>query len=152
MSRYRVYCKNCEDFKIHNEEKICETCETTYEPTVLSEISNEKIQQQRLRFKHQRLRFNNQRLRFNELHSIITSFGQSSGFGVREKPDISESDAGLQEEERAIREEQKRIYQEKIEEISKYKNLQRNEKCSCNSGKKFKKCCLEKVKLLKESL
>ena len=31
-----------------------------------------------------------------------------------------------------------------IEEYRKYKDLGRNDKCACNSGRKFKKCCINR--------
>jgi len=70
--------------------------------------------------------------------------------------EIIESDAGQKyidqrESDEAEIKRQERELQKEIdfEELSKYINLQRNNLCSCGSHKKYKKCCLPRITILR---
>ena len=60
---------------------------------------------------------------------------------------LSEEDEEIDYEE--IEEKWERFLEEEQKEIDKYKNIKRNDLCPCGSGKKYKKCCLNKeIKIL----
>lgn len=142
--KHRTYCKSCKDFTIHSWEtkndlscNICGTVETGYK---ISEVDYELIKIQRERYKKSRQQ---------KLGGIYGAF--LSGVGLQammelEKVIVVECDAGQKE----IDEQRKQQRLKYIEELNKvkqdfvdnYSHLGRNDKCSCGSGKKFKKCHL----------
>ena len=163
---YRYFCKTCEDFELHkrifsdettnelfshcifDEEKnpvfICTSCNTQYTRTLLSEVSDEKIEAQRKRYREYKAN------EFAELTKFMTRQDNSLLTDLFREPSnkfetkIIESDAGLKAIQEAERLEEKRIRQEKYAEQQKFKNVGRNDTCLCNSGKKYKKCCHSK--------
>lgn len=162
--KFRQYCKTCEDFTIHDRvyideqkhdkfnsikfigdntfESICDTCSTQYTHIDPSDIEESKIQLQRNRFKSKRKSDFEESLKYlsNPLNDIMDMFKAP---GITELK-IIEDDAGLEDEEllqRKIKKEQNAII---LAEIERFKNVGRNDKCLCGSGKKYKKCCIDK--------
>ena len=142
--KHRTYCKTCKDFTIHSwtskDDLTCETCGTVETGYKISEVDENLIEQQRERYKKMRAR------KFGGLYgAFMTGVGLEAMMEL-DKLTIVECDAGQKE----IDEKLKQIRLKRIEErkaIEKdyndnYKHLGRNDKCSCGSGKKFKKCHL----------
>lgn len=162
--KYRLWCKSCNDFTIHeiiykdefqhqkfslatfSDEKdfvsICE-CKNQYSSVKIATIPKLKIDEQRNRYK---------KYKMTEF-SLATSFIMRGGLNTinsmfsenfRAKTEIVESDAGLEYERKL----EKKAYQirkeETKQELVKYKNVGRNNKCLCGSNLKYKKCCLLK--------
>mgnify|MGYP001769338560 CR=1 FL=1 len=158
----RVWCKECNDFSLHRRDKenkenlVCMSCGTVYTEVLLKDIPEEKILEQRQRYK---------RYQEDRLMDVYREMGLSSGErsikeflhmmsspGDYDKDEIIESDAGQklidqqEREERNKKYEEWKIEQEKNSELKKqYKNLGRNDLCLCGSGKKFKHCCWDKL-------
>jgi uncharacterized protein YchJ len=125
----------------------CDTCGNEYVPYSLSEVPEEKIQKQRARYKKMKkeefirmLSAYQDMSRSNILADMMREVGDKSiGYTVRE------DDAGqeaIDSEERAQRE-ASRLAEQEFK--AKYHGAQRNDKCRCDSGLKYKKCCLPKV-------
>ena len=146
--QHRTWCKKCNKFTLHvwhnKTDLVCKTCDiifTSYKP---SEVPKELLTEQRNRYKASR-RLNLQKmLTQNIVYDILLDINESY------KPQIIECDAG-----------QKQIDLANSEEIQKYRNfkksvendyqenyskLNRNDKCSCGSGKKYKQCHLIEFK------
>lgn len=158
---YRLWCKKCEDFTIHERVfkdelehpsyslmvfegdktfgHICQ-CKTQYTEIKISKVDKDKLEIQRKRFKQQRKE--NVWKAYSVLASAASSSIFSSDFG--HKTVVIESDAGLEQEEKLIREEELRIKELQKEELIKFKNVSRNDTCLCGSNHKYKKCCLPK--------
>ena len=125
----------------------CDTCGNEYVPYHLSEVPEEKILEQRARYK---------RMKKEEFIKMLSAYRDMSKSNIladmmREVGDksigytIKEDDAGqdaIDLEERAQREAVRLAEQEFR---AKYHGAQRNDKCRCDSGLKYKKCCLPKV-------
>lgn len=125
----------------------CDTCGNEYVPYSLSEVPEEKIQEQRARYK---------KMKKEEFIKMLSAYQDMSRSNIladmmREVSDASvgytvrEDDAGQEAidlEERAQRE-ATRLAEQEFK--AKYHGAQRNEKCRCDSGLKYKKCCLPKV-------
>ena len=149
---YRLYCKKCSDYTIHSEkdgEYTCE-CGSIHEHYKLSEVDPEKVKEQRNRFKAYRSNERNETLSHclgyldgsNKMKEMMNMF---SAPGSNIKTIIKESDAGLKREEKIINDkidEEIRILKE---ERLKFKDVGRNDICLCGSGKKYKKCCYNKL-------
>jgi hypothetical protein len=153
----RLWCKKCSDWRLHEQnypnttDWFCTKCESPHEKTLLSEIPDDKILEQRKRYSEWRKK------RMDGLFGsyLLTGFNVFSDMSCRSWHDdsITESDAGQEkiddderkrkEEERIAREEKR---YEKALEIKKYKGLSRNDICICGSGLKYKKCCLTKIR------
>lgn len=146
----RFWCKECKDYTVQHKDGPCLKCGTITESYCLSEVPEEKIRQQRERYKNQRgASFLDSYLIFDlavhglPLDSLTPLF--------EEKTKIIESDAG----QRAIDEERQAYYRkrqeerEKLrEEYKKFKGIGRNQTCPCGSGKKYKHCCLDRFNLI----
>lgn len=137
---YRTYCKTCKDFTIHNSDYICQTCETKFTSYFPNEIDKDLVEQQRKRYTKQKA---------DDILGIYGAFMQGNGIQAMldsEKVKVVECDAG-QEEIDNKKKEQKELIKRKGQEILddytlNYKHLNRNDKCTCGSGKKFKQCHL----------
>jgi hypothetical protein len=154
---YRQWCKKCKNWTLHEkklmkEELICEECGTVYSDITLGEIPREKIVEQRERYKEKNKR---------DMDRIFSGymFGGFDMMSMFEEPgrnvEIQESDAGqrrIDEAEKAERErrreERRQILENNRREVAKYKRVGRNDICICGSGKKYKKCCLERIRNL----
>jgi hypothetical protein len=161
INRYRLWCKLCNNFTLHEriykdefkhdrfelcyfpQEKtftsLCD-CNSNYSTVSIMDIPNEKVIQQRKRFKEQRSEY------FRDMMNIYGSL--SSSTGLFSPPEIGykviESDAGLEHEEKLERESKAKIKEEQNLELTRYKNVGRNDTCLCGSNIKYKKCCLIK--------
>ena len=139
---HRTWCKTCNDWSFHlvtENENICETCNTVFTEIKLSEIPDEKIKEQRKRFKN-----NKHANAFGVYEKYSQMFNEYKPYDAN----YTESDAG----QKAIDKEEDDFYKKRLEEIKterewakQYKNLGRNEKCLCDSGKKYKHCCYTRV-------
>lgn len=161
INRYRLWCKQCNDFTLHeriykdefknlrfdlckfNEEKtylyLCE-CNTQYSSVSIIEIPEEKLNVQRKRFREQRS---------DNFRNVLNMYGSlANNIGLWSLPEIGykviESDAGLEHEEEMEREARDKLRAEHNLELATYKNVGRNDLCLCGSGIKYKKCCLNK--------
>ena len=150
LVKYRKWCLNCNNWEIFFEKNlfdpkslVCESCRLAYVEINLSEIPEDKIQLQRYRYK----------IMLKKNNDVVRFFALSLGLGFPSMPvqNIIEDDAGqreiylqIQKQNEEIKE-QKRVQRLEYEaEQQKYKHLGRNDRCSCGSGKKYKKCCLSK--------
>lgn len=139
--KHRTYCKSCEDFTIHNwiEDTLeCETCNTKDTGYNLNDVEPKLLERQRERY--------------NEYHKGILGgiYGAFlGGLGLQaimelDKTIVVEDDAGQKtidrqkKQEWAIRQAKAKAIFDDFKEN--YSNLGRNDKCSCGSGKKYKKC------------
>lgn len=142
--RHRTYCKTCEEFTIHSGELFCESCDTRFTSYFPNEVDSILIDQQRKRYSKQRaddvLGLYGKFIQGNGVQAIIDSSDEY------ERGKIIECDAGqkqIDDENKKQKEEFKRKGQEILDDYNNnYKHLNRNEKCSCGSEKKFKQCHL----------
>lgn len=157
ITYYRIWCKSCKDFKLHNSHNdnyICKDCSNTYSSVLLSEIPNEKLEEQRKRYSKRK----SEKL-FSFLDDVYTSNPLESLFDERFDTEIIESDAGQKKiddhKRKEIKGKKEKLIKEREEsekEYEKYKYLNRNDICICGSGKKYKKCCLNRIKNIWEKL
>ena len=167
----RTWCTTCQEFEtfashLTNETTVldaagkeikklsktsCDTCGNEYVPYSLSEVPEEKIQEQRARYKKMN------REKFIKMLSAYQDMSKSNILAdmMREVSDrpvgftVNEDDAGqiaIDEAEKAQREAMRQAEQEFK---GKYHGAQRNDKCRCDSGLKYKKCCLPKVNAIR---
>jgi uncharacterized protein YchJ len=152
----RLWCKKCTDWELFEQQYpnwtdwFCRECETAHENVLLSEIPEEKILEQRKRY----IEWNKK-----STNEFLTEFMTPNVRALKEfmhmmSPpgtdiEIRESDAGqhaIDDERRRYKEEERQKKAEEKEKIKqhllKYRGLNRNDKCVCGSGKKYKKCCL----------
>ena len=147
---HRLWCKSCNDWTIFSknigEQLNCSACKTDHVDTLLSEIPEEKLIEQRLRYKTERGR------QFREMINsaksipsinIETSVALS---GLLEIDRILESDAGQIAIDKIRKEQLDAANKAKKADIDAHKHLGRNDKCRCDSGKKYKNCCLSRIK------
>jgi len=150
----RFWCKECKEFTLHNTwgNKSCITCGTITESYKLSEVPEEKIMEQRARYNKAKKSAIDTYLNFlKPSNPILELFKEDCS-----QDEIRECDAG----QKSIDDEKQRIHNEEInarlaakralqEEYVKFKKLGRNDKCACDSGKKYKNCCMNKFSSLK---
>lgn len=158
----RTWCKTCQDFTIHktringsDEEKFsstnCDTCDTEYQPYYLSEVPEDKILEQRERYKQKK------KEDFIKLMSAYQDMSRSNILAdmmreVADKPvgyTVNEDDAGQEDIYAAEKAEREARWAAEQEFKSRYQGAQRNDKCRCGSGLKYKKCCLPKVEKIR---
>jgi uncharacterized protein YecA (UPF0149 family) len=65
------------------------------------------------------------------------------------EPDVNEDDAGQDAIDAAIKAKREADRLAEIQFKEKYHGAQRNDKCRCDSGLKYKKCCLPKVEKIR---
>lgn len=140
----RLWCKHCSDWKLFfkefpNKDLKCSDCNVVHDKTLLSEIPEDKILEQRERFKEKRS------YNFRRTINMISSL-QYGTPGYDFSDDILESDAGLQSIEQYQKEKRDERLKEIKEDINAHKDIGRNEKCKCGSNKKYKQCCLIRIK------
>lgn len=154
----RIWCKTCQDFTLHtsdgNDGSKCRECDTVYTDVYLKDIPKDKLEAQRKRYTESQGNVVDKYLglftetpeqrRIKEIAHMFSEPGSDV--------EIIESDAGQKKiddrkrKERAKRMAELREEREKgVEEYKKYKGLGRNDICICGSGKKYKKCCLQKI-------
>lgn len=147
--------QKCEDFTLHWKEwesKIekCKDCETEYSDVLLADIPDDKLVEQRKRYKEANERDMLSHLYTNPLEWIFSDPGSN----VK----IIEAPAGQDIIDQVERQKQNEEYnkrrikrEEERKEVLKYKNLRRNDICICgklnDNGKplKYKKCCLDRI-------
>ena len=156
---YRIWCKTCNDFTLPHRshknmledkpvEAQCNDCKTEYTDIFLSEIPEAKLVEQRKRYTEKK------RKEMEDLFSFkfLSDMTRSPFDEDWPKPEIVESDAGqksIDEAAQKIRDEEHRLEQidrqRQVEEKIKYSSVGRNDLCLCGSGKKYKKCCLQRI-------
>ncbi len=142
LKRHRTYCKTCNNFTIHNLNYICEACGTEFTSYFPNEVDDNLIQQQRARYNAKK------KIEFGGIYgAFMQGVGIESLMALDSiSQEIVECDAGeieIREKRRQKREEIQRKAQEILDDYNtNYKKLNRNDKCSCGSGKKFKQCHL----------
>jgi uncharacterized protein YchJ len=167
----RLWCKKCNDWELFEQQYpnctdwFCQKCETIHEKTLLSEIPEEKLIEQRKRYveyNHKSAnKFMGEMMMSPEQRNIKELVHMFSPPGSDWETEIIESDAGQHQiDDEARRKRAEKIQKEAEEkeqvkrELIKFKGVNRNDTCPCGSGKKYKKCCLNKVEeqLLKYNL
>ena len=142
---YRQWCKSCNDFTFHTSEPgselTCRICDTEFSSIMIQDIPENKVEEQRTRFKEHR-----RRTMFSYLRNPLEMIKNSEMFGNDDF--IIETDVGLLAIEERIRQERESIRRSNLELKQKFANLGRNELCRCGSGKKYKKCCQPKINKL----
>jgi hypothetical protein len=150
----RTWCKTCNDFQIHKTtitgetdkfSKVnCTVCDSEYVPYSLSEVPDDKLVEQRKRYKAKRSSD------FRKMMGMYMEMSRSNGpMGSYEGNEAQEDDAGQEDIDKLQREANELKRQEELEFKSIYKGLNRNDKCRCGSGLKYKKCCLPKVEKIR---
>lgn len=153
---YRTWCKTCQDwtwhrkpFKIDVEDAKksdwrCKACDTEITDTTFAEIPEEKIIEQRQRYKEHKTE------EFKNIMNIYSGMGSMMSSGWGDGNTYIENDAGQKDiDEALLKKRAERLAEKKrlIEEYNiKFKGIGRNDICRCGSGIKYKKCCL-KLKL-----
>lgn len=155
---HREWCKKCNDYTFHSkgmgQDEVtkkyitkplaCNDCKTEYTDIELKDISEEKILLQRKRYTE------SQRDMYSDF--INPKIGLKALFSEHYETEIKEADAGQKEIDEEIRRnnfdeyiKRKKLRKEEQDELLKYKDIGRNDDCPCNSGKKYKKCCLIRI-------
>ena len=140
--KHRTYCKTCQDFTIHTADYVCQTCDTEFTSYFPSEVDEVLVEQQRKRY------IESKKKKLGGLYkSFMLGVGIEAMLDTSWKPsEIIECDAGQKEidnRKKEQRAESKRKGQEILDDYNtNYKHLNRNDKCTCGSGKKFKQCHL----------
>ena len=140
---HRLWCRSCQGWNLFSlsDKLTCNACGTDHEITRLTDIPEEKLFEQRRRYRESQSKL------FS--HMIL---GVMIGYADGNTSKIIESDAGQEEIykkrelDRKERMENREIARkEKIALLDKFKGVGRNDKCACGSGIKFKKCCIGKI-------
>ncbi len=163
----RTWCTTCQEFELFEShltsettvldadgkeikklsKTSCDTCGNEYVPYSLSEVPEEKILEQRERYRQ---------MKKKEFFGMLSAYQDMSKsnmladmFGeVSDRPvgyTVKEDDAGQEAIDIAERAEREARRREEIEFKESHRGAQRNDKCRCGSGNKYKKCCLPKV-------
>ena len=166
----RTWCKQCQEFELFSShltsdvlldengkevKKItrtqCENCGSEYVPYSLSEVPDEKIEAQRRRYKRHKgeefarlLNIYSRETQANMLADMLREPGSELS-----EQRILEDDAGQIDLDDQLKAEREARRREEIEFKERYRGVQRNEKCLCGSGLKYKKCCLPKVEAIR---
>jgi hypothetical protein len=168
----RTWCTTCQEFELFEShltshetiiidsegseikktsKTTCDTCGNEYVPYSLSEVPEEKILEQRERYRQMK------KTEFIKMLSAYQDMSRSNILAdmmreVSDKPvgyTVREDDAGqeaIDTAERAARDAQRLA---NIEFKEQFRGAQRNDKCRCGSGNKYKKCCLPKVNAIR---
>ena len=157
---YRQWCQKCQDWELFHavsyEDKtiVCTVCKTPHAKTLLKEIPEEKLIEQRERFKAKRKagykNMLNELMMDQESRNILEMVHMFSPPGYDDE--IIEGDAGQKaideiyaERRRKEIEEREAKKQEAKVECAIYGNTRRNDECACGSHKKYKKCCMDRI-------
>jgi len=145
-AQHRKWCASCADWKPFDktEDKYnCADCKTEFVETNLSGIPTEKVEEQQNRFRNQR------REDFRQMMSVYRWMQENPNQKYPEeikRNEIMEDDAGLLAIEDAERAKKEAEYEAMKADIAAHKHLGRNDVCICGSGKKYKQCCLKRIK------
>lgn len=135
---YRLWCKDSQNWELHNAaatigDFICQHCGKIHEQVPITNIPQEKLEEQRKRYKAKKL------------HELRMAFILISTGGGLNTDSVYEDDAG----QKAIDEHQRRLQDKRREFIAsekiKFQGAERNSPCRCESEKKYKKCCLQRI-------
>ena len=153
---YRTWCKTCQDWTWHRKpfeidvedskksDWRCKACDTEITDTTFAEIPDEKIIEQRQRYKEHK------KEKFNRIMNIYAGKGSMKSSGWGDGNTYLENDAGQKDIDEAIIQAKEKAREEKRKQIAEYnekfKGIGRNDICRCGSGIKYKNCCL-KLKL-----
>ena len=152
---HRTWCKRCLDFTLHlwtkiddSKTLICKDCKQEENGYSFNEVPEEKLLEQRERYKKSKFsqleKITNMYLNSNS--SLFNDMMKEPGNDIK----IIECDAGQKYIDNKRHEAYEKAKQERNEMINdynqNYSKLNRNDKCSCGSNKKFKVCCLPKFK------
>ena len=162
IAKKRTWCKTCQDFSIFTttmgstEEgkfstTVCNTCESAQMSYSLTEVPEEKLIEQRARYNEQRRRqfMNMLNIYAKETRTnMLADMLKEPGHDLTE-PDVNEDDAGQDAIDAAIKAKREADRLAEIQFKEKYHGAQRNDKCRCDSGLKYKKCCLPKVEKIR---
>ncbi len=142
---YRKWCVPCQEWTFFrrgfNEVKhYCKECGSEEKSYTLADIPENKILEQRERWKQQRSEQFASVFGGMMYGSALLSAGlESSGGGpIREVED----DAGQKEIDEARVKARQEAARLKAEKEVKFRHVGRNDLCLCGSGLKYKKCCL----------
>jgi len=177
ITYYRLWCKECQDWKLFDRKKLeievpegkedyeytCRECGTPHVDILLGDIPKEKLEEQRARYNTKRkgqyttlMREFTMDPEARQVKELLDMFGPPAS-----STDIYESDAGQKKLDEIAQMKRQREIEEKearkreiINECVPFKNMARNDQCACGSGKKYKKCCMDKIEgyLLKYNL
>ena len=142
--KYRYWCATTNDYELFSEkdgEFICDKCSSPKVEVEITTIPEEKIEEQRNRFRNMR------RTDFAKMMEVYEFMSQNpnSEMPILESDSVMETDAGLLALEKQERELKEAAKQAMIEDIAADKGIGRNEPCKCKSGLKYKKCCLNRI-------
>ena len=159
-TQYRLWCQKCQDWELFEkrhpnpDELFCNSCEEVHVKTLIKDIPEEKLLEQRQRYnrkkKQQYSKYMNEMLMDPESRQIreMVDMFREPGWDT----EIVESDAGQKQLDEIAREKRAKEIEEKEaaknafkQEALKYKGLTRNDKCACDSGLKYKKCCMDRI-------
>ena len=150
ITYHRTWCKRCENFTLHRWISIdsskalcCKLCNTEENGYFIKDIPEEKIIEQRKRYKGMKTsNFKKVIGMVDEMKNQHSHFMSEPG----ESFNIIECDAGQKRIDglrtQKYYEKKKELQEKKDDYYQNYVHLQRNEKCSCGSGKKYKSCHL----------
>ena len=155
ITYHRFWCHKCNDFTLFqvdhfkDDVKKCKECDTPVTTYKLSDVPEDKIQEQRQRYKDQ------EKETANKIFSGYMFGGNNildELFNESPNVEIVETDAGQKKIDAEKRRKDNEIYEKKRkarEDKAKdyrdnYAHLGRNDLCGCSSGKKYKKCCWDK--------
>jgi uncharacterized protein YecA (UPF0149 family) len=144
QKKHRYWCSKSSEFEIFTQKDdkfICDKCSEEYVELDLATIPAEKVEEQRNRFRNMR---RSDFARMMEVYQFMSA-NPGADMPLLTSDSIMETDAGLlliEKEEREKKEAEKAAM---LEDIEKHRHIGRNEKCPCQSGKKFKQCCLKRI-------
>jgi len=153
ITYHRFWCNTCQDFTLQHDGEggACLTCGNVTPSYKMSEIPPEKLKEQRERYRKAK------RDKTLGMYGKFAHIGLELGLAmdtshifdeVGSNTKIVEDDAGqkqLDELSHERWEEKRRIEKELKEEYDVlYKGTGRNDPCPCNSGLKYKRCCITK--------
>lgn len=148
----RIWCKTCNEFRLHNinlgdDDYNCCECKTVYTDIKINDIPKDKANAQRERYKESKKK------QYRTIFGSYLNLGLETMFSNDWGDRIIESDCGqktIDDEYAKKRAEALEILRlernQQREEAKKYQGLTRNDICICGSGKKYKQCCLTKIR------
>jgi hypothetical protein len=145
-AQHRKWCAKCADWKPFNKTEskyYCADCTEEFVETNLSDIPVEKVEEQQNRFRSQR------REDFQQMMAVYRWMQENPNQKYPEeikRNEIMEDDAGLLAIEDAERTKREAEHEAALADVAAHKHLGRNDKCPCSSGKKYKQCCLNRIK------
>lgn len=174
VTKHRLYCRECEDYTLHDRIYVDETKHHMYDATdyhspisVIGHIgpiipNSTYVDKCQCRCKHTNISIENidkdkvqaQRKRYIDSVMINKTYPDKPNIVTDGKLGyiIIEDDAGLIELNNQALEAKRKNLEEKREVVESFKGVTRNEPCPCDSGIKYKKCCMSMVNDFKYEL